>query len=75
MSGNEKTVKVDLGGLPLFLLFITFMALKLTDVIDWSWWWVTAPLWIPTVAVLLCMGGVFAVVGAGTLIAWARRRR
>ena len=22
------------------------MALKLTDFIDWSWWWVTAPLWI-----------------------------
>lgn len=29
------------------LLFITFLVLKLTDVIDWSWWWVSAPLWIP----------------------------
>lgn len=27
------------------LLFITFLVLKLTHVIDWSWWWVTAPLW------------------------------
>lgn len=27
------------------LLFITFLVLKLTGVIDWSWWWVTAPLW------------------------------
>ena len=27
------------------LLFILLAALKLTDVIDWSWWWVTAPLW------------------------------
>jgi phosphoglycerol transferase MdoB-like AlkP superfamily enzyme len=27
------------------LLFITFLVLKLTNVIDWSWWWVTAPLW------------------------------
>ena len=26
-------------------LFITFLVLKLTNVIDWSWWWVTAPLW------------------------------
>ena len=33
-------------GLPT-LLFITFLVLKLTHVIDWSWWWVTAPLWIP----------------------------
>jgi hypothetical protein len=29
------------------LLFITFLVLKLTGVINWSWWWVTAPLWIP----------------------------
>ena len=29
------------------LLFLTFLVLKLTKVIDWSWWWVTAPLWIP----------------------------
>ena len=28
------------------LLFITFLVLKLTNVISWSWWWVTAPLWI-----------------------------
>lgn len=26
-------------------LFIVFLTLKLCDVIDWSWWWVTAPLW------------------------------
>lgn len=29
------------------LLFITFLVLKLTGVIDWSWIWITAPLWIP----------------------------
>ena len=28
-----------------FILFITFMILKLCNVINWSWWWVTAPLW------------------------------
>lgn len=28
------------------LLFLLFLTLKLTNVIDWSWWWVTAPLWI-----------------------------
>lgn len=28
------------------VLFIVFLVLKLTHVIDWSWWWVTAPLWI-----------------------------
>lgn len=34
------------------LLAIVFIALKLGDVIDWSWWWVLAPLWIPWVVVL-----------------------
>ena len=34
------------------ILFIIFLILKLTDNIDWSWWWVTSPIWIP-VAVLL----------------------
>ena len=28
------------------LLTVLFVALKLTDVIDWSWWWVLSPLWI-----------------------------
>ena len=27
------------------ILFIVFLVLKLTGVIEWSWWWVTAPLW------------------------------
>ena len=28
-------------------LFITFLVLKLTGVIDWSWLWVLSPIWIP----------------------------
>lgn len=36
------------GGIGLdIILFIVFLILKLTDTIDWSWWWVTSPLWIP----------------------------
>ena len=29
------------------VLFIVFLILKLCGVITWSWWWVTAPIWIP----------------------------
>jgi hypothetical protein len=29
------------------ILFLIFLTLKLTKNIDWSWWWVTSPLWIP----------------------------
>lgn len=47
-------------------LFIVFLVLKLCGKIDWSWWWVTAPLWIPP-AILL---GILAVVGVVALIVW-----
>lgn len=33
------------------LLTVLFIGLKLTDYIDWSWWWVLSPLWIPAVFV------------------------
>lgn len=32
---------------PMPVLFLVFLVLQLTHVIDWSWWWVTAPLWGP----------------------------
>lgn len=28
------------------LLTIVFIVLKLTNNIDWSWWWVLSPIWI-----------------------------
>ena len=49
------------------LVFIVFLVLKLTEVIDWSWWWVTSPLWI-TVLVVGAMYLIGFLVGAATLI-------
>lgn len=34
------------GTSPEFLAFLVLLALKLTGQIDWSWWWVAAPIWI-----------------------------
>ena len=42
-NSNNNSNGIGLGT----LLFLIFMTLKLTNYIDWSWWWVTAPLWIP----------------------------
>jgi hypothetical protein len=38
----------------LSLLGVVFVTLKLCGVINWSWWWVTAPFWgvIPLVLVI-----------------------
>lgn len=35
------------------LLTIAFIVLKLTNYIDWSWWWVLSPLWIPCIIVIV----------------------
>ena len=37
-------------------LTILFIALKLTKVILWSWWWVLSPLWISAAAVAVIVG-------------------
>lgn len=34
------------------VLFVVFLVLKLTGNIDWSWWWVTSPIWIPFLLLL-----------------------
>lgn len=31
------------------LLTIVFFIAKIMDKIDWSWWWVFSPLWIPII--------------------------
>ena len=43
------------------LLTIVFVALKLTGVIDWSWWAVTTPIWIPIVIVLTIILVIFII--------------
>lgn len=41
-------------------VFLVFLTLKLTNVIDWSWWWITAPLWAPAAffAAMFLVGGL-----------------
>ena len=46
---NEQGVGIG------FILFIVFLVLKLTKVVTWSWWLVTAPLWIPFGIALVIM--------------------
>ena len=53
----------------LSLLLVAFVVLKLCGVIDWSWWWVTSPIWIPLGIALL----LFAV--SGMMILLEKRKR
>ncbi len=68
-----KASQVVAGNLML-AVFLLFLGLKLFGVIDWSWWWVTSPLWIGLAIALAVMvvglgfvavlAGVMFVVGA-----------
>ena len=42
-------------------LFTIFLVLKLTRTVDWSWWWITSPLWIPLALVFVILFAVFIV--------------
>jgi len=45
MSDNKQ---IQTGGINFFgLLTIVFITLKLIGYINWSWWWVLSPLWLP----------------------------
>ena len=56
---NEKTTSGGIGFGSLLLL--TFIILKLVGVIDWSWWWVLSPIWIPVVLLLTVSVLLFVV--------------
>lgn len=66
---NDKSVRVS-GGISLSgLTFIVFLVLKLCGVIDWSWWWVTVPLWGPFA---LLIAGLFIYIIIAVIIALVR---
>ena len=50
------------------LLGVAFVVLKLCGVIDWSWWWVLAPFWVPVAVALLVVVVVFGFLACGELL-------
>lgn len=44
------------------LLFLLFMLLKIIGLINWSWWWVASPIWLPIVI------GIFFIVIAAFIM-------
>ena len=48
-------------------LLVAFIVLKLCGVINWSWWWVLSPIWIPLAIILIILLGTLIVCG---IIKW-----
>lgn len=63
----ETKVKVQ-GVSGAFLLFLVFLVLKLTNVVSWSWWIVTLPLWGGAVLGIGLFLLVFIIAGIASLM-------
>lgn len=61
MKNTETTASLGCGYPTIFLVFLI---LKLTGVVDWSWWWITAPLWmgIALIVSYLLFGVIVAII-------------
>jgi hypothetical protein len=74
MSDNSNASSGGIGFIG--LLTIVFITLRLTNYIDWSWWWVLSPVWLSIALPLsffIVFGGMY-LVGCLFLGLWKRRQ-
>ncbi len=57
---NNKLI-ASISGFSNIIIFLAFFFAKIFDKIDWSWWWVFSPLWIPIVILMLLCLIVFII--------------
>lgn len=63
MSENAKA-SATASGIGFFgLLTIVFIVLKLIGVINWSWFWVLFPFFVPVLFVILFLVVVYWIIG------------
>jgi hypothetical protein len=73
VSNSDPTSTASGGGVGFAgLLTVLFVALKLTGVITWSWWWVVSPIWI---GFSLGLAGIGAILLFAYLLATRDERR
>jgi hypothetical protein len=62
MSDSNQSSSSGLGVLG--ILGVVFVTLELCHVIDWSWWWVTAPFWGPFGLAMIVLAVAFSALAA-----------
>ena len=69
----ENNKKITIGCLsPLtVIIFLAFFFAKIFDKIDWSWWWVFSPLWIPF-AFLVVIIAIICLITLISFIVWLK---
>lgn len=58
----KKTKSYCIGFYSTLTAFVIFTVLKLTGVIAWSWWWITAPIWIPFLLTVILVIAFFVLL-------------
>lgn len=74
MSNTSSSASgISLGGF-VFLIFLTLKLAEIGPVATWSWWWVTAPLWIP-LGIIGMLFGVFVLAMGIAAVTNVRRAK
>ena len=68
MMETNKKVTIQLVSPVTVILFILFFLAKIFDKIDWSWWWVFSPLWIPASILIGIIGICLLLIGIAKTI-------
>ena len=56
METTNKNIQIGCVTPLSVIVFLAFFFAKIFDKIDWSWWWVFSPLWIPfAIIVTICL--------------------
>ena len=55
---TNKQINIGCTSPLCIIIFLAFFFAKIYDKIDWSWWWVFSPLWIPLALCLI----IFVIV-------------
>lgn len=67
METNKK-ITIQLVSPVTVILFILFFLAKIFDKVDWSWWWVFSPLWIPASILIGIIGICLLLIGIAKTI-------
>lgn len=55
METTNKNIQIGCVTPLSVIVFLAFFFAKIYNKIDWSWWWVFSPLWIPAALVIIAL--------------------
>ena len=61
METTNKNIKIGCVSPLAVVVFLAFFFAKIYNLIDWSWWWVFSPLWIP-LTIIIGLIAIFVII-------------